>query len=144
MKRHLTCAIVVVAALGMFGGCSDDEGETEFPTGKFVPVSAPSSPDDGYIEYKDRYIEYKSDGTYVGTYVEIDGTGEPSVAGTYTTDGDEITFDDAYCEYMRAESNPVTYTFEWDGEVLSFGDNPDDTCTNRAATYSVDLKLAAD
>jgi hypothetical protein len=137
MKRHLTCATVVVAALGMFGGCSDDEVETVFPTGMFVPVSATST-DDGYIEYK-------SDGTYLGTYVAQTGPSAwIATAGTYTTDGDEITVDDIHCEFVRPDSNPVTYTFEWDGELLSFGDNPDDTCTNRAATYSVDLKLAAD
>lgn len=50
---------------------------------------------------------------------EASSDGEPSTAGTYTTDGDEITFDDSYCEYTRVESNPVTYTFEWDGEVLA-------------------------
>ncbi len=116
MKRHLTCAIVVVAALGMLGACSDDQDETEFPTGKFVPVTATST--------EAGYIEYKSDGTYV-VMDEFDNTSE----GTYTVDGDEITIEnDSFCETVAPDSNPVTYTFEWDGEVLSFGDNPDDVC----------------
>ena len=131
MKRHLTCAIVVVAALGMLGGCSDDEDE--FPTGKIVPVSATST--------EEGYFEYKSDGTYVG----IDGAGDMFTEGTYTIDGDEITFEnDSFCEASAPGSNPVTYTFEWDGEMLTFGDNPDDTCADRAAAYSIDGKLAAD
>ena len=130
MKRHLTCAIVVVAALGMFGGCGDDE--TEFPTGTFVPVTATST--------EEGYIEYKSDGTYV-VRDEFGNTAD----GTYTTDGDEITFDDdSFCETVAPDSNPVTYTFEWDGEVLSFGDNPDDGCDARVATLAIDSKLAQD
>jgi hypothetical protein len=133
MKRHLTCAIVVVAALGMLGACSDDDNETEFPTGKMIPASATSS--------EDGYIEYKSDGTYVG----IAPSGDTFTEGTYTTDGDEITFEtDSYCEANAPGSNPVTYTFEWDGEVLSFGENPDDTCTDRAETFAADSKLATD
>ena len=132
MKRHLTCAIVVVAALGMLGACSDDEDETEFPTGKFVPVTATST--------EGGYIEYKSDGTYEG----FDESGEMVTEGTYTIDGDEITYDDSYCETVAPDSNPATYTFEWDGEVLSFGDNPDDVCIGRVETLAVDSKLAAD
>jgi hypothetical protein len=133
MKRHLTFAIVVVAALGTLGACSDDKDETEFPTGKMIPVSATST-DGGYLEYK-------SDGTYVG----VGPSGDTFTEGTYATDGDEITFaTDSYCEANAPGSNPVTYTFEWDGEVLTFGDNPDDTCADRVATYAVDSKLAAD
>lgn len=129
MKRHLTCAIVVVAAFGMLGACSDDQDETEFPTGKFVPVTATST-DGGYIEYK-------SDGTYVG----VDESGDMFTEGTYTVDGDEITFEnDSYC----ADNEPVTYTFEWEDEVMSFGDNPDDTCADRVQTFAIDSKLAAD
>jgi hypothetical protein len=131
MKRQLKCAFVVVGALGLLGACSDDE--TEFPTGKMVPVSATST--------EGGYIEYKSDGTYVG----IDPGGATFTEGTYTTDGDEITFeDDSYCEANAPGSNPVTYTFEWDGEVLTFGDNPDDTCAARVETFSEDSKLAED
>jgi hypothetical protein len=133
MKRHLTVAVVVVAALGMLGACSDDQDETQFPTGKMVPVSATST--------EGGYIEYKSDGTYVG----IDQTGDTFTEGTYTIDGDEITFvNDSYCEANAPGSNPATYTFEWDGEVLNFGDNPDDTCAERVSTFAVDSKLAAD
>jgi hypothetical protein len=132
MKRHLTCAIVVVAALGMLGACGDDQDETEFPTGKFVPVTATST--------EEGYIEYKSDGTYV-VNDEFGNTSE----GTYTVDGDEITIEnDSFCETVAPDSNPVTYTFEWDGEVLSFGDNPDDVCIARVETLAVDSKLAAD
>lgn len=130
MKRHLTCAIVVMAALGMLGACSDDE--TEFPTGKFVPVTATST--------EEGYIEFTSDGTYV-VNDEFGNTSE----GTYTVDGDEMTIEnDSFCETVAPESNPVTYTFEWDGEVLSFGDNPDDTCTARVETLAIDSKLAED
>jgi hypothetical protein len=134
MKRHLTFALVVVAALGMLGACGDDQDETEFPTGKFVPVAATST--------EGGYIEYKSDGTYVG----IDESGDTFTEGTYTVDGDEITFaNDTYCETVAPDSNPVTYTFEWDGEVLSFGDNPpDDVCIARVEVLAGDSKLAAD
>ena len=126
MKRHLTSALVIVAALGMLGACSDDQDETEFPTGKMVPVSATST--------EEGYIEYKSDGTYVG----IDATGDTFTDGTYTVETD------SYWEANAPDSTPVTYPFEWDGEVLSFGDNSDDTCADRAATLAVDSKLAAD
>ena len=135
MKRHLTFAFVVVAALGMLGACSDDKDETQFPTGKMVPVSATST--------EQGYFDYKSDGTYVG----VDGSGETFTEGTYTTDGDEITFvNDSYCEANAPGSNPVTYTFEWDGEVFTFGDNPDDTCAARVDTFAVEggAKLVAD
>ena len=133
MKRHLTIAFVVVAGLGMLGACGDDQDETQFPTGKIVPASA-SSTEEGYIEYR-------TDGTYVG----IDQTGGTFTEGTYTIDGDEITFtDDSYCEANAPGSNPVTYTFEWDGEVLTFVDNPDDTCAARVETFEVDAKLVAD
>ncbi|MGE5211757.1 MAG: hypothetical protein ACM3MM_10865 [Acidobacteriota bacterium] len=133
MKRHLTCAIVVVAALGMLGACSDDDNETQFPTGKMIPASATSS--------EEGYIEYKSDETYVG----IDGGGDVFTEGTYTIDGDEITFEtDSFCEAIAPDSTPETYTFEWDDEVLTFVDNPDDTCADRAETLVGDWKLATD
>ena len=133
MKRHLTFAFVVVAALGMLGACGDDQNGTQFPTGKMIPVSATST--------EEGYIEYKSDGTYVG----INQSGDTFTEGIYTIDGDEFTVvSDSYCEANAPGSNPVTYTFEWDGEVLNFGDNPDDTCAARVTTYAVDSKLAAD
>jgi hypothetical protein len=117
----------------MLGACGDDSDETRFPTGKMVPVSATST--------EEGYIEYKTDGTYVG----VDQTGDTFTDGTYTLDGDEITFtSDSYCEASAPGSNPVTYTFDWDGEVLSFGDNPDDTCADRVATFTIDSKLATD
>lgn len=133
MKRELTCAIAVVAALGMLGACSDDDNETQFPTGKTISVSATSS--------EEGYIEYKSDDTYIG----IDDVGDAFTEGTYTTDGDEITFEtDSYCEANAPGSTPETYTFEWDGEVLTFVDNPDDMCADRANTLVGDWKLATD
>ena len=134
MKRQLARAIVLVAALGMLGACGDDDkDETKFPTGKFIPVEATAT--------EEGYIEYKADGTYVG----VSGGGSTFTEGTYTVDGDEITFpDDSFCEVNSPGSNPVTYTFEWDGEVLSFADTPDDTCADRVSTFEVDAKLLPD
>jgi hypothetical protein len=133
MKRELTGALVVVAALGMLGACGDDQDETEFPTGKTISVNATST--------EDGYIEYGSDDTYVG----IDGTGDVFTEGTYTVEGDEITFEtDSYCEAVAPATTPVTYTFEWDGNVLTFVENPDDTCADRADTLVGDWQLATD
>jgi hypothetical protein len=132
MKRQWTHALVLVAALGMLGACGDDD-DAQFPTGKFIPVDATST-DGGYIEYR-------SDGTYIG----IDDVGDTFSQGTYTVDGDEITFvSDSFCEAAAPGSSPITYTYDWDGEVMSFADNPDDTCAARVETLAIDGQLATD
>ena len=111
VKRLPTLLLAVLLAAALLGGC-----RPAFPTGKFAHSAADAS----------RYLIFYPDGRWEGF---LDGN--LLTFGAYTTDGDRVTFEtDHQCQEAGAPE-PVTYTWAFTAETLTFAPNGEDACAAR-------------
>ena len=112
MKKILwmiTCILLVAVTLS---GCSNKE----FPTGTYT--------------HNQFVTEYREDGTF--TMWEND---KISTEGTYSVEGDEVTWKDSFCDAAYAGS--ATYKWSADDQGLKFELIGEDRCKGRRDTLSV-------
>ena len=113
MKKILWTIICVLLVAATLSACSNDE----FPTGSY--------------RHNEFVAEYREDGTF--TLYE---NGEVSTEGTYSVEGDEITWiQDSFCDEQNAGS--ATYQWTADDNGLSYEVIGEDQCEERFATLSV-------
>ncbi len=120
-SRTARIAVMAIAISGLFAACGDNGDTSEFPVGVYhEPGSADTS----------GTIEFKSDGTYV-----LLGGGEVVVSeGTYSIDGDQLTWEtDSYCKAVSEDVESATYTWTEDGDLLTMSVVGEDRCTGRVA-----------
>jgi hypothetical protein len=114
-------AVTAMAMMGLFAACGDDGDTTEFPVGVY---HQPGSTDTSGT------MEFKSDGTFVLT----DGTETIVTSGTYSTDGDQFTWEtDSYCRTVSAAAESATYTWTQDGDLLKMTVDGQDLCSDRVS-----------
>jgi hypothetical protein len=98
-------------------GCGSDAGtdSPEFPTGSYDVLTTPT-----------QVITFREDATYTVTYPDRVVT-----EGTYRIDGDTyISESDTFCA-SRGVTEPGTYTWSWDGQMLTMT-LQSDACEARA------------
>ena len=109
---HLRDGKIVVAVLNPSQVPITWKGIWRFPTGNWTATN-----DAGEVAV----LEYGSDGTW-----SLTGAGEVVTSGTYSTDGDTLTFlTDTYC---KGEGSPQqgTYTWTLDNDQLTFKKQADE------------------
>ena len=110
---------MAIAISGLFAACSDNGDTSEFPVGVY---GQPGSTDTSGT------IEFKSD----GTYVLLDDNEVMVSEGTYSTDGDQLTWEtDSYCKSVSDDAESATYTWTEDDDLLTMTVVGEDKCIGR-------------
>jgi hypothetical protein len=127
-SRTARIAVTAIAMMGLFAACSDDGDTSEFPVGVY---HEPGSTDASGT------MVFKSDGTFVLT----DGTEAVVSQGTYSTDGDQFTWEtDSYCRTVSADAESATYTWMQDGDLLKMTVDGEDLCSGRLSVIETGLE----
>lgn len=117
MRAHTTAVLAGVALLSLMAGCSDDT--SEFPVGVYHPIDSSES---------EGTMEFKSD----GTWILQSGSGTVYSQGTYTVDGDKLTWEtDSYCKNTNADAESAVYTWTQDGTTITMTQDGTDPCDAR-------------
>ena len=127
MRRRTV--VLAVAIVGVLGACGDANETEVFPTGRFEQVEA------AFPTTK----EFNDDLTFV-VWSEV---GPVAPAGTYSINGNLITFEtDPLCEPSGDEQ--ATYKWAMDDTTLTFAVQGDDSCLPRNEILTSELRQVED
>lgn len=120
-------AVVAIAIMGPLAACSDDGDTGEFPVGVYHMPGATDA---------EGTMEFTSDDTF-----ELRFTGEIVTEGTYSIDGDQLTWEtDSFCKEIGDDAESATYTWALDGELLTMTVEGEDLCPDRAELMQLGLE----
>ena len=122
-------AVMAIAIMGPLAACSDDGDTGEFPVGVYrLPGATETS--------IDQTMEFRSDDTF-----EVVFDGETMTDGTYSVDGDQLTFEtDSLCKEISDAAESATYAWTQDGDLLTMTVEGEDLCTDRAELMRLGLE----
>lgn len=112
MKKILWPITLVLFVAVTLSACSNDA----FPTGTYT--------------HNQFVTEYREDGTFT-----MWNNDEISTEGTYSVNGDEITWRDSFCDAENV--GPATYKWSADDQGLKFELVGEDNCKGRRDSLSV-------
>lgn len=126
--KSMRMAVLGLVATGLVVGCGDDDGD-DFPVGTYQQTGAGGT------------LVLREDGTF-----ELDEMGGGLVTeGTYSVDGDQVTWEsDSWCAARGEDAESATYEWELDGDQLNLTVVGEDRCDGRVIAIGPGFERSAE